>query len=101
MPLGPVGFLNGVVTTFTDITAFRYAEDVLRQSEEKYRGLVESYGFDVMAWSGYSVMRDVRELLMVVWLADKSMSDEVAAAELTTRVKALKTGGSRRDWQPF
>jgi aminoglycoside phosphotransferase (APT) family kinase protein len=67
----------------------------------EYRGLVESYGFDVMAWSGYPVMRDVRELLMVVWLADKSMSDEAAAAELTTRVRALKTGGSRRDWQPF
>jgi PAS domain S-box-containing protein len=31
-----------VVTTFADITAHRHALDVLRASEEKYRGLVES-----------------------------------------------------------
>jgi len=67
----------------------------------EYRGLVEAYGFDVMAWSGYPVMRDVRELLMVVWLAEKSMSDESVSAELATRVRALRTGGSRRDWQPL
>lgn len=70
-------------------------------TEAEYRGLVDSYGFDVMAWSGYPVMRDVRELLMVVWLADKSMSDESVTAELETRVRALRTGGSRRDWQPL
>ncbi|HET9873923.1 MAG TPA: hypothetical protein VFP89_15170 [Propionibacteriaceae bacterium] len=67
----------------------------------EYRGLVESYGFDVMAWSGYPVMRDVRELLMVVWLADKSRSDESVSAELVKRVLALKTDSSRRDWQPL
>jgi PAS domain S-box-containing protein len=32
----------GVVTTFTDITAHRHALEVLRASEEKYRGLVET-----------------------------------------------------------
>ena len=67
----------------------------------EYRGLVDSYGFDVMAWAGYPVMRDVRELLMVVWLAEKSMGDGTVRAELATRIRALKTGGSRRDWQPL
>jgi two-component system, cell cycle sensor histidine kinase and response regulator CckA len=32
---------QGVVTTFTDITAHRQALEVLRHSEEQYRGLVE------------------------------------------------------------
>ena len=33
---------NGVVTTFSDITAYRHAQEVVRASEEKYRGLIES-----------------------------------------------------------
>lgn len=33
---------GGVVTTFADITAHRQAQEVLRASEEKYRGLVET-----------------------------------------------------------
>src|SRR5262249_50148438 len=32
----------GVVTTFADVTAYRHAQEVLRHSEERYRGLVES-----------------------------------------------------------
>jgi PAS domain S-box-containing protein len=42
LPLGPAGAPAGVVTTFADVTAYRHAQEVLRQSEEKYRGLVES-----------------------------------------------------------
>lgn len=78
-----------------------YYEHYGWHTANEYRGLVDAYGFDVMAWSGYRVMRDVRELLMVVWLAEKSMSDETVGAELATRIRALKTGGSRRDWQPL
>jgi PAS domain S-box-containing protein len=44
MPLarGPGARPARVVTTYTDITAYRQALDVLRASEEKYRGLVET-----------------------------------------------------------
>ena len=68
---------------------------------EEYRGLVETYGFDIMSWSGYPVMRDLRELLMVAWLAEKAVSDTSLAAELAVRVRALQTGASRRDWRPL
>lgn len=70
-------------------------------TEEEYRDLVAAYGFDIMQWSGYPVMRDVRELLMVTWLAQKSQADRDAASELATRIQALRTGSSRRDWKPF
>jgi PAS domain S-box-containing protein len=40
MPLGQGP--AGVVTTFADITAYRQAQEGIRLSEEKYRGLVES-----------------------------------------------------------
>jgi PAS domain S-box-containing protein len=42
MPLGSPPQPAGVVTTFSDITAYRHAQEVVRQSEEKYRGLVEA-----------------------------------------------------------
>ncbi len=41
MPLGsPTP--SGVVTTFSDITAYRHAQEIVRASEEKYRVLIES-----------------------------------------------------------
>ena len=42
MPLSGVGGTAGVVTTFSDVTAHRRAQEILRVSEEKYRGLIES-----------------------------------------------------------
>jgi aminoglycoside phosphotransferase (APT) family kinase protein len=68
---------------------------------EEYRGLIDTYGFDIMSWSGYPVMRDLRELFMVAWLAEKTVSDTSLAAELAVRVRALQTGASRRDWRPL
>jgi PAS domain S-box-containing protein len=51
LPLGPADCPAGAVVTFADITAYRRAQETIRQSEEKYRGLVESlpllvYQFD-------------------------------------------------------
>ena len=42
MPLSDGTATVGVVTTFSDVTTHRRARQILRASEEKYRGLVES-----------------------------------------------------------
>src|SRR5262249_9134561 len=42
MPLGRGQAAAGVVTTFADITVVRQAQEGVRLSEERYRGLVES-----------------------------------------------------------
>jgi len=77
-----------------------YYEQFGWHTAAEYAAFAEIYGFDVMAWSGYEVMRDLRELLMVAWLA-QSITSERGRSEIVKRVHTLRTNGSRRDWQPF
>jgi aminoglycoside phosphotransferase (APT) family kinase protein len=69
-------------------------------TEAEYGEFVSAYGRDVRQWGGYGVLADVRELLMVVWLA-QNMHDDVVAGELAKRLDSIRNGGSRRDWNPF
>ncbi|MFD0883104.1 phosphotransferase enzyme family protein [Streptosporangium algeriense] len=68
---------------------------------EEYEAYTNAYGFDVMRWPGYPILRDVREFLMVTWLSQKAGHDERAAAEVRKRIRALRTGASRHDWEPY
>ena len=67
----------------------------------EYQDFVRVYGYDIMAWPGYPVMRAVREFLMVTWVIQKAPESERAAAEAAKRIAALRTGASRKDWQPY
>jgi hypothetical protein len=70
-------------------------------TEAEYADFVAGYGFDVRGWSGYTVLRSIRELLMVTWLSQNAGTNARAAEEVEKRVESLRTGGSRRDWAPF
>ncbi|MFD9862553.1 phosphotransferase enzyme family protein [Streptomyces alboflavus] len=70
-------------------------------TEAEYADFVDGYGFDVRKWSGYTVLRSVRELLMVTWLSQNAGTNQRAAEEVEKRVETLRSGGSRRDWAPF
>jgi thiamine kinase-like enzyme len=70
-------------------------------TREEYEEFAETYGFDIMQWPGYPVMRSVREFLMVTWLIQKAAESDQAAAEAPKRISALRTGASRKDWQPY
>jgi hypothetical protein len=59
------------------------------------------YGFDIMQWPGYPVMRAVREFLMVTWVIQKAAESAQAAAEAAKRIATLRAGVSRKDWQPY
>lgn len=67
---------------------------------EQYAAFVDIMGFDVTTWPGYEVFADLRECLMVVWLAHTA-TDEKKRAELAKRLASLRTGESRRNWSPF
>jgi thiamine kinase-like enzyme len=70
-------------------------------SREEYQVFARVYGFDVMHWSGYQALRFIREFLMVTWLIQKAADSDQAAAEARKRISALRTGASRKDWQPY
>jgi hypothetical protein len=62
---------------------------------------VRVYGFDIMQWTGYPTIRDVREFLMVTWILQKASESERISTEVRKRIAALRTGASRKDWEPY
>jgi thiamine kinase-like enzyme len=70
-------------------------------TRDEYEQFARVYGFDIMQWPGYPVMRSVREFLMVTWVIQKAAESDQAAAEARKRISALRTGASRSDWEPY
>jgi aminoglycoside phosphotransferase (APT) family kinase protein len=70
-------------------------------TREEYEAFARVYGFDIMLWPGYPVLRSVREFLMVTWVIQKAAESDQVAAEARKRISALRTGASRKDWQPY
>lgn len=54
-----------------------------------------------MNWPGYSVLADVRELMMVLWMGQQVADSEKSAAEFGRRVETLRNDGHRKEWSPF
>ncbi|MDT3445819.1 phosphotransferase [Pseudofrankia sp. BMG5.37] len=94
------GFARGPREWDLLLTAM-YADSYGWHSAEEYRAFVDCYGFDIMAWDGYPVLRDVRETTMVIWVGQNVGAEPRAAAEFVKRMAALRSGGSRRNWAPL
>jgi aminoglycoside phosphotransferase (APT) family kinase protein len=67
----------------------------------EYAAFTGAYGFDVMTWPGYPVLRDIRETLMVTWLAQNVRESPQIAAEVAKRIADLRSGDGQRDWAPY
>jgi aminoglycoside phosphotransferase (APT) family kinase protein len=94
------GFATGPREWDLALTAIYY-DSFGWHTREEYQDFVRVYGVDIMAWPGYPAMRAVREFLMVTWVIQKAAESEQAAAEAAKRIAALRTGASRKDWQPY
>jgi Ser/Thr protein kinase RdoA (MazF antagonist) len=70
-------------------------------TRDEYETFVRVYGFDIMQWPGYPTMRAIREFLMVTWVIQEAKENPQVAAEAAKRIAALRTGVSRKDWQPY
>lgn len=70
-------------------------------NEASYSDFVAAYGgFDVENWSGYTVLRSIKELNMTSWLLQLS-ADAPAADEFASRVSDIRSGAYPRSWRPF
>jgi hypothetical protein len=94
------GFASGPREWDLVLTAM-YFERFGWHTGQEYADFVAGYGHDVLAWPGYPVLRSVRELLMVAWLAQNTREDPRISVELAKRIADLRAGDGRRDWGPF
>ncbi|TDQ54415.1 phosphotransferase family protein [Actinorugispora endophytica] len=67
-------------------------------SAPDYERFVEVYGYDVTAWDGFEVMRDVRELRMTLYFAQHASGDPVMDTEAKLRLDSLRGGQAPRPW---
>ncbi len=55
-----------------------------------YRAFADAYGFGVTSWSGYPVLRDLRELRMVATNARKAHHTPGSLAEVRRRITGFR-----------
>lgn len=70
-------------------------------TREEYETFIRVYGYSLLQWPGYPVLAAVREFIMVTWMVLKADESGSTSAEARKRLHALRTGASRKDWEPF
>lgn len=79
--------------------AYRYGFEWLDEAE--YRSFAEAYGYDVAKWSGFPVLRSIRELTMTTWIMQLVDTNPAIEEEFSQRVSDLLTGEMPRNWRAF
>ena len=83
------GFAVGAREWHLVLTAM-YFERLGWHTQEEYQQFAAGYGFDVMSWQGYALLRDVRELIMLTWLAQNPRHLPEIDAEVGHRIAGLR-----------
>lgn len=68
---------------------------------EDYAEFVTAYGFDPLKWSGFPVIRAMRELNMTTWLAQQAGHSAEIDEEIRTRIADLRDQQAPRRWRAF
>ncbi|MFI5736158.1 phosphotransferase family protein [Kribbella sp. NPDC051587] len=66
--------------------------------DQEYGEFVAAYGHDVIAGENYPIFRDVRELRMTSWLANKADQDPGIRHEVVRRIECLRGLHGDRPW---
>jgi aminoglycoside phosphotransferase (APT) family kinase protein len=68
---------------------------------QDYRELVDGYGFDVMRWPGFEVLRQARELKLVTVALPLLRSNPQVRAQFGVRMQTFRDGCQATRWDPF
>jgi hypothetical protein len=71
---------------------------------EEYKAFGTAYGHDVLEWDGFDVLRDIRELRVTCYAAQRASEEPSLRSEADLRVACIRgLHGPRpwRDWKPL
>jgi hypothetical protein len=69
------------------------------RSTAERQAFTDAYGWDVTAWSGYPILREMRDLHTLGAFSERAArGDDVAVAELRHRVAMLRVGDANGRW---
>jgi len=84
-------------------TAVRYSSFGTIDARQ-YGEFAAFYGHDVVEWTGFEVLRDIRELRVTCYAAQRASDDPAHRAEAARRVASLRDLNGDwpwTDWQPL
>lgn len=82
-----------------DLTLVASEHDSFRWvSAAEYQQFADAYGFDVLASPSYELLRDIRELRMTSWLANRADQGERIRHETRQRIDCLRGHHGLRPW---
>jgi hypothetical protein len=84
-----------------DLTPMAVGRLRLGFAPQVYGDFVAGYGYDVMDWPGFDVLRQVRELKRVTGALPILEGNPVARAEFAHRLRTLRTGRRDARWRPY
>lgn len=70
-------------------------------TQEDYCAYVQAARFDPLEWSGFEVIRAIRELNMTSWLAQRLGESPEVDAEVKQRIRDLRDDEAPRHWAAF
>jgi Ser/Thr protein kinase RdoA (MazF antagonist) len=82
--------------TDTAVTTLRF-----NMPHERYRRFADAYGFDVMTWDGFPVLRRVWELRATTWLMQARDHRPEIADQVQVRLSTWRNDDPDRVWQGF
>ncbi|OOC53596.1 aminoglycoside phosphotransferase [Nocardiopsis sinuspersici] len=84
-----------------DLVLTALYRDLGWHSDTEYADFCDVYGFDVTSWDGYPLYKQVRELRMTTWPAQKGGESPEIDAEIARRIADLADPRRPRSWNPY